>query len=85
MAGDSHWRQLCQLAFLESDPAQLRIRVAEARDVVLNRIEDCSSKSDSERAALRTASPMLDSLPLRVRTSVSLLVFNVKNDLKSES
>ena len=57
-----HWRQLCQIALLETDPVKLLIRIADARNVILDRIEDCHSKSNGEQASLRDALATLDSL-----------------------
>jgi len=55
-------RQLCQIALLETNPVKLLVRIADARHAVLDRIEDCHSKSNDERAALRDALSTLDSL-----------------------
>jgi len=60
--GDSHWRQLCQIALLETDSVKLLMRIAEAHCVILDRIEDCHSKSTGEQGALRDALSTLDSL-----------------------
>jgi hypothetical protein len=57
-----HWRQLSQIALLETDPVKLLVRIADARNAILDQIEDCHSKSDAERAALRDALSTLDSL-----------------------
>jgi len=63
MSGNSHdWRRLCQIALLETDPLKLLVRIADARNVILDRIKDCHSKSNDERAALRDALATLDSL-----------------------
>ena len=63
MSGNSHdWRRLCQIALLETNPVKLLVRIADARNVILDRIEDCHSKSNDERAALRDALATLDSL-----------------------
>ncbi len=57
------WRQLCQVAFLELDPEKLLQRIAEARDAVLDRIEDCHSRpAHREGYALREALEMLNTL-----------------------
>jgi hypothetical protein len=57
------WRQLCQVAFFELDPEKLLQRIAEARDAVLDRIEDCHSRSaDREGSALRKALEALNTL-----------------------
>jgi hypothetical protein len=61
-AAHYEWRQLCQAAFLELDPAKLLVRIADARNVVLDRIEDSHSKSNGEQAELRDALDTLDSL-----------------------
>ncbi len=55
------WRQLCQIALLETDPVRLLVRIADARNAIFDRIED-HSKSNDERAALRDALTMLDNL-----------------------
>jgi hypothetical protein len=47
------WRQLCEAAVLELDPAKLLQRIAEARSAVVDRIEDTPSKpSHGEQLAL---------------------------------
>ena len=57
------WRQLCQVAFFELDPEKLLQRIAEARDAVLDRIEDCHSRpADREGYALREALETLNTL-----------------------
>jgi signal transduction histidine kinase len=57
----TQWRQLCQTAVLELEPAALLQRVVEARSAVFNRIEDIHSKpitgeQHELRDALRTLS-----------------------------
>ena len=47
-AAHCEWRQLCQIALLETDPAKLLVRIADARSVILDRIEDGHSKSNDE-------------------------------------
>jgi hypothetical protein len=55
-AAHPEWRQLCQAALFELNPAR-------ARNAVLDRIEDGYSKSpNGEQAALREALATLDSL-----------------------
>jgi hypothetical protein len=50
------WKQLCEAAILEPDPAKLLLRVVEARSAVLDQIEPCLAKpSDGEQLALRDA------------------------------
>ena len=57
------WRQLCQVAFFELDPEKLLQRIAEARNAVLDRIEDCHSRpADREGSALRKALEALNTL-----------------------
>jgi len=65
---DTEWRQLCQLALLELDLAKLPERIADARNAVLDRIEDGFTKSqDGEQVALREALSMLDNLRITER------------------
>jgi len=46
--GDSrHWRRLCQIALLETDPVRLLVRIADARCVILDGIVDYHSKSNA--------------------------------------
>ncbi len=57
------WRQLCQAALLELDPEKLLQRIAEARNAVLDQIEDCHSKpADREGYALREALETLNTM-----------------------
>jgi hypothetical protein len=57
------WRQLCQAALFETDSVKLLERIANARNAVLDRIEDGYSKPQpGEQAALRDALVTLDSL-----------------------
>jgi hypothetical protein len=59
----TEWRQLCQAAFVEPDPARLIERIAEARSAVLDRIEDGFSRSpQGEQLELRDALQTLSSL-----------------------
>jgi hypothetical protein len=52
----AQWRQLCQNAFREPEPATLLQRVVEARSAVLHRIEDIHSKPiTGEQYELRNA------------------------------
>ena len=55
----TQWRQLCQNAVFELEPATLLQRVVEARSAVFDRIEDIHSKpitgeQDELRIALKT-------------------------------
>ena len=62
-AAHPEWRQLCQAAILELDPARLIQRIAEARSAVLDLIEDGFSKSPhGEQLELRDALQTLSSL-----------------------
>ena len=62
-AAHPEWRQLCQAALFELNPAKLPERIARARNAILDRIEDGRSKSpNGEQAALRQALATLDSL-----------------------
>jgi hypothetical protein len=62
-AADPEWRQLCQVALLETNPAKLLERIADARSVIANRIEDGYKKPPtSEQIALLDALSTLDSL-----------------------
>ena len=61
-ATHSEWRQLCQIALLETDPVKLLVRIVDARHAILDRIEDCHSTSNRERTELREALSMLDNL-----------------------
>jgi hypothetical protein len=57
------WKQRYRAAILESDPAKLLQRIAEARSAVLDRIEDGFSKpSDGEQLAQRDALETLSTL-----------------------
>src|SRR5207248_4741287 len=48
------WKQLCEAALFELDPAKLLLRIAEARSAILDQIEDGFSKlSNAEQVALR--------------------------------
>jgi len=51
-AGSHRWRQLRQNALLETDPAKLLPQIADARSVIVVRIEDSKSK---DQAAPRDA------------------------------
>jgi hypothetical protein len=42
------WKQLCEAARLELEPTKLLERIGEARNAVLDRIEDHFSKSTNE-------------------------------------
>ena len=57
------WKQLCEAALFELDPAKLLLRIAEARSAILDQIEDGFSKpSNAEQVALRNALEMLSRL-----------------------
>jgi hypothetical protein len=45
---DSGWRQLCQIARFEFDPAKTLDRIADARNAVLDRIEDGFTTSQDD-------------------------------------
>jgi len=62
-AAHPEWRQLCQAAVFELDPAKLLERIDQARGVILGRIEDGYKKPPtSEQIALLDALSTLDSL-----------------------
>jgi hypothetical protein len=62
-AAHPEWRQLCQAALFETNPATLLERIARARGAILDRIEDRHSKSpNGEQAALRNALATLNTL-----------------------
>jgi hypothetical protein len=62
-AAHPEWRQLCQAAVFETNPATLLERIALARHAVLDRIDDgYSMPKNAEQAALRTALATLDTL-----------------------
>jgi hypothetical protein len=57
------WRQLCQTALFETNPVKLPERIADARNAVLDRIEDGHTKPlNGEQHDLRDALTTLDSL-----------------------
>jgi hypothetical protein len=56
------WRQLYQSALLESDPAKVANRIVDARNAVLDRIEDLLTCSGPERQALNDAFRVLGKL-----------------------
>jgi len=57
------WKQLCEAALFELDPAKLLLRIAEARSAILDEIEDGFSRpSNSEQTALRDALETLRTL-----------------------
>jgi hypothetical protein len=57
------WRQLCQAALFETNPVKLLERIANARNAVLDRIEDGFTRSQNdEQVALREAPATLDTL-----------------------
>jgi hypothetical protein len=57
------WRKLCQAALFETNPVKLLERIGNARNAVLDCIEDGHTKPPtSEQAALRDALATLDSL-----------------------
>ena len=51
---DPRWRQLCELALSEPDPEKLLEKVAEARNAILDCIED-GREENLEGTALRAA------------------------------
>jgi hypothetical protein len=62
-AAHPEWRQLCQAALFELNPAKLLERIARARNAILDRIEDGRSKSpNGEQTALREALATLETL-----------------------
>jgi hypothetical protein len=61
-AAHPEWRQLCQAALLETNPARLLERIAHARSVIANRIGNGYKKPPSEQMALLDALSTLDSL-----------------------
>ena len=66
-ANHPEWRQLCQAALLETNPAKLLERIAHARSVIANRIanrieEGYKKPPTSEQIALLDALSTLDSL-----------------------
>jgi hypothetical protein len=52
-AAHPEWRQLCQAALFELNPAKLLERIARARNAILDRIEDGHSKSPNGEETLR--------------------------------
>ena len=57
------WRQLCQAALLETHPVKLLERIADARSVIVERVEDgFKQPPTSEQIALLDALSTLDSL-----------------------
>jgi len=62
MKAHHNWRQLCEIAVLELDPAKRLERILTARYAILDFIEDGSAKTSSEQAALRKALATLDTL-----------------------
>jgi hypothetical protein len=62
-AAHPEWRQLCQATLFETNPVKLLERIAHARGVILERIEDGYKKPPtSEQIALLDALSTLDSL-----------------------
>jgi len=62
-AAHPEWRQLCQAALFETNPVKLLERIAHARGIILERIEDGYKKPPtSEQIALLDALSTLDSL-----------------------
>jgi hypothetical protein len=62
-AHPDEWRQLCQAALFETNPVRLLERIAHARSVILDRIEDGYKKpTTGEQIALLDALSTLDSL-----------------------
>jgi hypothetical protein len=58
----SDWRELCLAALAELDPVKLLERIALARSVIVDRVEDGHLKSESEQQSLQDALSTLDSL-----------------------
>ena len=59
----SDWRQLCQFALIEPDPVKLLQRIAHARSLIQERIEEGYKKPPTgEQIALLDALSTLDSL-----------------------
>ena len=57
------WRQLCQAALFETNPLKLLERIAHARSVIVERIEEGYKKPPtSEQIAMLDALSTLDSL-----------------------
>ena len=62
----SGWKELYQTAFLETDPTRSRQRITEARNAVLDRIEDLlRSPAGAEHQALNDALKVLSTLEER--------------------
>jgi hypothetical protein len=62
-AAQPEWRELCQAALVEIDPVKLLERIAHARRVIFERLEDGYKKPPtSEQIALLDALSTLDSL-----------------------
>jgi hypothetical protein len=59
---EQDWRQLCQAALFELNPVKLLDRIALARSVILDCVDDSHSKSDGEQQSLKDALSTLDSL-----------------------
>ena len=61
--GVPRWKQLCNAALAEFDPALLPQRIADARNAVLDQIEDnFSEPASDENQALRNALHALEAL-----------------------
>ena len=66
--GAPKWKQLCNAALAELDPAKLPERIAEARRAVLDRIEDnFSGSANDDHQALRNALEALTALQAVVK------------------
>jgi hypothetical protein len=62
-AAHPEWRQLCQAALFETTPLKVLERIAHARSVIVDRIEDGYKKPPTnEQIALLDALSTLDSL-----------------------
>jgi len=63
VAASNEWLQLCEVALLENDPTKVRDRIAEARQAILDRIEDLlTSPYTAEHHALSNAFRLLCTL-----------------------
>jgi hypothetical protein len=70
------WKQLCEEAMLELDPATLLQRIAEAHRAIIDRIADQVTKpSDGEQLALQDA---LESLRVLREVAESELIHGLK-------
>jgi len=66
----SDWQQLFEAALLESDPVVMAERFRNAKDAVMDRIEDCfDSASQSERGLLLSALNTISNLEMLSQSS----------------